>query len=178
MRVLRFGTVALTLAFSLLVSDARADNPKLVGLGAGIGLATPFGKVITAEGLQKLAPNFDWGFYVDIPLVYGFHLTPHADLYNINGKLTATDIGLSFKFIIEIPKFRPYLGLDVGDTNIVSSQQFNVGGLAGLAINLVANLDAFVEARYVEVIRDATVGGNVGTLHAFAGLLIRFGGPA
>jgi hypothetical protein len=145
-----------------------------VGLGVGVGVAAPFGKIITPSGIESLKPNFDWGFYVDIPLAYGFHLTPHAELYNVNQKLSATDLGLAFKFIIETPRVRPYFGIDVGDTNLDSAQQINVGGLVGLNIVLIANLDFFVEGRYIEIVRGAEVGGNVGTVHAFGGLLIRF----
>jgi hypothetical protein len=166
---------ALLLA-SLLCALARPAQAEAhgVGLGAGVGLAAPFGKVKTATGLQTLHPNFGWGFYVDIPLAYGFNLTPHAELYNVANNLTATDIGLAFKFIIETPAVRPYFGLEVGDTNLVSQQQLNVGGLAGANIKLIANLDAFVEARYIEVLREGSTGGNVGNLHVLAGLLFRF----
>jgi hypothetical protein len=155
---------------------ALADTPRLVGLGVGVGLAAPFGSLSTQEGRQELSKaNFDWGFYVDIPLAYGFHLTPHAELYNVNSKLTATDLGLAFKFIIEIPRFRPYVGIDVGDTSLSPGQQPNVGALAGVDINLVANFDAFVEARYSEVLRQTLVGGNLANVQAFAGFLIRIG---
>lgn len=169
-----FPAVLLALLLAAPAAFAQQQSARGVGLGAGVGLAAPFGKVKTADGLKTLSPNFEWGFYVDIPLAYGFHLTPHAELYNVSDKLTATDIGLAFKFIIETPGVRPYFGVQVGDTNLISAQQLNVGGMLGAYIKLVANLEAFVELRYTQVLRDTTVGGDVRTVHALAGGLLRF----
>jgi hypothetical protein len=64
--------------------------------------------------------------------------------------------------------------LTVGDTNLTSGQQLNVGGLAGATINLIANIDAFAEARYIIAVRDPEQGGNIKTFDAFAGGLFRF----
>ncbi len=178
MRRIGLGTTALcTLTIVLLVSSpARAAGDTYlrgVSLGVGVGLAAPSGQLAAGDP-TKLKPNFGWGFYVNIPIISSLHLMPHAELYKVADKVTATDIGLALKFIVDTPILKPYVGASIGDTNLVSAQQLNVGFLGGLAYNLVANLDAFAEARYVVVVRDTSEGGNLKTIHALVGLLLRF----
>src|SRR6185437_871181 len=94
-------------------ADARG-----VSLGVGIGAAVPSGQVFDNGSLKSLSPNFGWGFYVNIPLISTFQLMPHAELYKVGPNITATDIGLAFKFVVQTPVVKPYFGLSVGDTNI------------------------------------------------------------
>jgi hypothetical protein len=166
-----FAFVALICASSAI---AQAD-PGSVGLGVGIGAALPSGTGPSnlAGGIRSA--NFGWGFYVNIPLISTFHITPHAEIYDVNSKVTAADMGLEFKFVVPTPFIRPYVGVDIGDTTLAGSQHINAGGVVGATIHLVANLDAFLEGRYsVMIVLNSETGGNIYTAHVLAGILFRF----
>ena len=45
--------------------------------------------------------SFAYGFYVDIPLISTFHITPSSELYKFADQ-NATDFDLAFKFIIPL----------------------------------------------------------------------------
>lgn len=166
--------LAAPLALALLLSAAPARG-EAVGLGIGIGAAIPIDDVTKINNVDTpLEANFGWGFFVDIPLIMSFHLTPSAMVYRINDNQVAADMGLAFKFIVTLPFVRPYAGLNVGTTVFGADQEFTVGGIGGLGINLVANLDAFVQGQYGVMVRDVEQGGNVKFAHATVGALIRF----
>ena len=88
--------VFLILAALACTPLAAAENP--VGLGISLGTAL-------AEGSTPNIPNsggstsFNWGFYVDMPLLDTFHITPSSELYRLQDQ-NATDIDLAFKFIV------------------------------------------------------------------------------
>lgn len=168
---LRRACLLLALAGASLLASAPAlaqSSSGSVGLGVAAGLAFPGGGTpgIASDG----QPSFDWGFYVNIPLISTFHLTPSAELYRF-GDQNATDICLAFKFMIPLSRFDLYLGVTPGLTATGAVTAGNVGLLAGGAFWLAGNLDLFVQARYQWVFEG---GGSLGVLHLNAGVLFVF----
>ncbi len=162
--------VAVVLALSSLACvplAAQSENP--VGLGLSLGTAV-------ASGSTPAIPNpggsvsFNWGFYVNIPLMYTFHLTPSSELYRIQDQ-NATDIDLAFKFIVPLNTFALYAGFVPGLTAISTVLDPHVGVLVGATFPLVSNLDVFVQAKY-NVIFDSSQ--NLPVAHLNAGILFKF----
>ena len=169
-----FSAVALAGALVAHPAQARAEA---VGLGVMAGGVFPVADNKTLDAALKA--SFGYGFFVDIPLLASFHLTPSALVYRVNDTLTAADMGLSFKFIVTTPFIRPYIGLNAGTTVFGAGTDFSVGGIGGAYFNVIANLDAFVQGGYSVIVRDAESptnrgGGNVKVGSAAAGILIRF----
>lgn len=150
-------------------SAAPAHAARPVGLGAALGVALPERGDITID------PAFAWGFYTDIPLLSTFTITPSTVLYRVDPQTgagaAATDVSLTFKFVVPIGPLEPFVGLTGG---VTSSETLDphVGGLLGVSLNLVANLDVFGQVAYRLTVAD---GSNIGTWHIFAGPLFRFG---
>jgi hypothetical protein len=164
MRVL---TAIATLSL-ITASSAPALAARPVGLGVAAGIAIP------TKGELSIDPAFAWGFYTDIPLISSFHVTPSTTIYRIDPSTGAgtsvTDISLNFKFMVPLGPLEVFAGLTGGVTSAQDLQP-HVGGLIGGALNLISNLDVFLQGNYRLAIAD---GGNVGTWHIFAGPLIRF----
>lgn len=166
MRTLLY-SAALTALVLSAATPAHAARP--IGLGAALGVAVP------SRGELSLDPAFAWGFYTDIPLLDTFAITPSTVLYRVDPEsgqgAAATDVSLTFKFMIPIGPVEPYAGLTAG---VTSSDTLNphVGGVLGLSINLISNLDVFAQANYRLTIAE---GANIGTWHVFVGPLFRFG---
>lgn len=164
---MRMPILALLLTAAAWTTPAEAARP--VGLGAALGVAIP------DQGELVLDPAFAWGFYTDIPLLSTFTITPSTILYRVDPQsgqgASATDVSLSFKFVVPVGPLEPFVGLTAG---VTSSATLNphVGGLLGASINLVSNLDVFAQVAYRLTIAD---GANVSTWHIFAGPLFRFG---
>jgi hypothetical protein len=155
--------VALT-ATSIFASEAQARRG--VGLGVGAGVAVP-----TAEMPFKLAPA--WGFYTDIPLLDTFHITPSALVYNLNpksgGEQSATDISINFKFVVPLARLDLFAGVTAGVTS-TNKLTPHMGGLLGLSMNLVSNVDGFINVNYKYVAQEQIVHD----IQIFAGPLFRF----
>jgi hypothetical protein len=161
--------VVFVLALSSVVCLSAEPSATSVGLGFSMGAAFPQGntaKIVPANG----QPSFDWGFYVNIPLVSTFHITPSTELYNFNSQ-NATDVDLAFKFIVPIGDFNIYAGVSPGLTTVIDVTAPHVGVLAGAGFRLVSNLDAFVQARYNVLFEG---GVNMGVFHLTAGILFAF----
>jgi hypothetical protein len=141
-----------------------------VGLGVGMGLAVP-----TAD--EPFKPAAAWGFYVDIPLNSSFHITPSTLVYRLDrkdGELAeaATDVAISFKFNVPLGRLAAFGGVTAG---ITSTDELapHVGALVGGSVNLISNLDLFVNVTYRYLIDD----GKLNAIHdvqVFAGPLFRF----
>src|SRR4051812_12951427 len=96
---MRFGLAAATAVLALaFTAPARADS-RTVGLGVAAGVAVPNGK-------PDFAASMNWGFFVDIPLLNTFHITPSTMLYKLRDSTgagsSATDVSLNFKFVIPL----------------------------------------------------------------------------
>ena len=165
---MRFGLAAAAVVWTL-AGAARADN-RTVGLGVAAGVAVPNGK-------PDFSASLNWGFYVDIPLLSTFHITPSTLLYKLRDSSgagsSATDVSLNFKFVIPLGPIGIFAGVTAGLTSTQSIDP-HAGVLAGLSIGLLPNLDVFAQANYKFIIRDDNAGGNVRDLQIYAGPLFHF----
>jgi hypothetical protein len=167
--------LSIAIFTTLAAAEARAGNSaKGVGLGVAGGLAYSPSKV---EG-ERVGSSFAWGFFVDIPLLDTFYISPAAMLYELdvgNGKLPVTDIDLNFKFIVPIGDLHVGAGVTAGVTAGVPNDDGNYAGHFGLlgylSYNLIANLDIFVLAQWKQLQRS---GGKVDDIHGYAGGMFRF----
>ena len=164
-------TAMVVLVWLLVLAPVRllADSSGTVGLGLSMGLALPFGSTANIPSTDAL-PSFNWGFYVDIPLISTFHITPSSELYRFQNT-NATDVDLAFKFIVPISTFEIYAGLEPGLTAIGQVLDAHVGLVGGATLRLVSNLDAFAQAKYT-VVFDGNE--NVRVFHINAGILFAF----
>jgi hypothetical protein len=162
--------VTVVFLVAALAMPAVAGSSDSVGLGVSLGVAFPEGQLDSDIVTDDWDAGFNWGFYVNIPLVYTFHLTPSAELYKI-GDQNATDISLAFKFIINVWRLDLFVGVVPGLTAVNDIIGANVGGLGGLSFNLFANLDLFIQAKYKVLFHGDR---NTRVLHANAGILFTF----
>jgi hypothetical protein len=152
-------------------APAFARSSDSVGLGISLGAAFPDGEVDRDKfAVRDWQASFNWGFYVNIPLISTFHITPSAELYKV-GDQHATDISLAFKFIVPVWRLDLYIGVVPGLTAVNDVYAPNVGGLAGLSFNLFANLDLFFQAKYKVLFHGDR---NTRVLHGNAGFLFTF----
>ena len=151
------------------MAQAQPDKHS-VGLGVSVGAAFPEGETSDKINVKNWDGSFNWGFYVNIPLIYTFHITPSAELYKFRED-NATDVSLAFKFIIPLPLLDIYLGFVPGLTTVGDFTGAHVGGIAGVAFNLIANLDLFVQGKYKVLFEGDH---NIRVLHANAGVLFHF----
>ncbi len=161
--------LAAVLVLCAALPAAAQVSGSAVGLGLSAGAAFPMG---TATGPLSNAglPSFNWGFYVNIPLIYTFHLTPSSELYNL-GPQNATDFDLAFKFIVPLSAFSLYAGFAPGLTAVSELLAAHVGALVGGTFKLISNLDVFVQGKYVLLFSG---GQNVPVLHVNSGILFSF----
>ena len=160
------------IALMILVSSsawAQGHDKSSVGLGVSFGAAFPQHKTDEVV-FDDWDASFGWGFYVNIPVVWTFHITPSAELYQFD-EVNATDINIAFKFLIPAWVLDIYFGSAPGVTTVGDKHLFNVGGIAGVSFNLFSNLDMFVEAKYKILIEGES---NIRVLHANAGVLWHF----
>lgn len=157
----------LLLAAALPLAGQSSSNP--VALGVSVGPTFPqsgSGETIVNDGKVSL----NWGFYVNIPLIYALELMPSAELYKL-GASQATDIDLAFKFLVPIGDLSLYAGFVPGLTAVSETLAPHVGALAGASYRLVSNLSGFVQGKY-DVLFDGS--SNVKVVHVNAGLLLAF----
>lgn len=166
-----------TISFMILVAMifivpfplAAQASDSSVGLGLSLGVAFPQGSTDRIPSTDWKT-SFNWGFFVNIPLIYTFHLTPSSELYKL-GNQNATDMALAFKFIVPLSRFNLYLGFVPGLTTVADVIAPHLGVLAGGSFNLISNLDLFVQAKYKFLFEGDQ---NIRALHANAGVLFNF----
>lgn len=166
----RVVTVTALVVSSLVASERAQAYAGGVGLGvaAGVNLAD-------AENLD-LDTSFSWGFFVDIPLLETFYITPAATLYQIGqgeARSAITDIDLNFKFIVPIGALSLGVGVTAGLTTGLGDYQPHYGLLGYLGFNLVSNLDLFANVQYKRL---TTSDGlpDYNNIHVFGGAMFRF----
>lgn len=160
----------LTLLAASIPGSAWAHSPaRGVGLGvaAGVNLAE-------AKDLD-LNTSFAWGFFVDIPLLATFHLTPAATVYELgDGDTTVshTDIDLNFKFIVPIQRLSLGAGVTTGITTGLDKYRGHFGGLGYAGFNVIANLDLFAMGQY-KYLATGDAAPDFNNVHVFGGLMFR-----
>jgi hypothetical protein len=156
--------------FLLCVSvGLSAQSEGAVGLGVFLGVAFPQGSSAAVPSTDWM-PSFNWGYYVNIPLIATFHLSPSSELYKL-GDANATDFSIAFKFIIPLSGLSLYMGFVPGLTSVSEALDIHVGALGGFSLNLVSNLDVFAQVKYVFIFEGNQ---NIRVLHANAGILFNF----
>ena len=174
--------VGAILALSLcLTRNAAAyyNNGREVGLGVAAGVAysptTTKPSIANVQNSIQAGQSFAWGFFVDIPLLETFYISPAAMLYEFNlgsGRVPITDVDLNFKFIVPISILRLGVGATFGLTAAGEKYGVHFGGLGYLAINIVSNLDVFAMVQYKKLVRDP--GPNLDDIHGFLGVMFHF----
>ena len=160
-------TTWLFLAIALpLAADAAAGS---VGLGLSVGAAVPQGSTASVPSTDGLF-SFNWGFYVNIPLVSTFHITPSSELYKFNTQ-NATDVDIAFKFIVPLGTFDVYAGVAPGLTAVADALLVHLGGIGGVSFPIVSNLSAFAQVKYTVLFEGAR---NMDVTHLNAGILFSF----
>jgi hypothetical protein len=161
-----FVMIAMLIAAAPIYSQSSGDS---VGLGISAGVTLPKGSTANIPSTDlKMALN--WGFYVNIPLIYTFHLTPSSELYKFENQ-NATDMSIAFKFIVPLNRFDLYAGFVPGLTTVGETTAFHVGVLAGGNFPLISNLDLFIQGKYKWLFEG---GENIRVLHANVGILFNF----
>jgi len=163
--------VAAVIAVVGLVAASPAANAQAdsIGLGIAAGVAFPAGSTPDISSTDWRG-SFNWGFYVNIPLIYTFHLTPTAELYKF-GDQNATDMAIAFKFIVPLSRFDLYAGAVPGLTAVGDVTAAHLGLLAGTSFQLVSNLDVFVQGKYKWLFQGQE---NLRVFHLNAGVLFNF----
>ena len=167
--VLVFSMVAAISAWSW---DARAGDPRGVGLGVAAGV-----NIAEADSID-LETSFSWGFFVDIPLLETFYITPSATVYQLrqanNQPIDSiTDIDLNFKFLVPLGRVQVGAGITAGITTGFGTYQPHVGALGYFGLKLAGNFDIFALLQYKRL----TTGDNIpdyNAFHIFAGPMFRF----
>ncbi len=165
-RIVLAALVAFTVTLAPLSAQTSGSS---VGLGLSLGAAIPTAAPLVVAGADS-SVSFNWGFYVNIPLIYTFHLTPSSELYRF-GTQNATDFDIAFKFIVPLSVFNIYAGFVPGLTTVSDVLAVHVGALAGGSFRLISNLEAFIQAKYVWLFMGAQ---NFGVFHLNAGILFTF----
>ena len=160
---------ALVVLFLLAAPPAVEAQSGSIGLGVALGAAFPAGSTPAIPSTDGRG-SFNWGFYVNIPLIYTFHLTPTAELYKLAGQ-NATDMAIAFKFIVPLSRLDLYAGLVPGLSAVGDVTAAHVGVLGGASFPLVSNLDLFVQGKYKWLFQGER---NIRVLHANAGILFNF----
>ncbi|MEO0606250.1 MAG: hypothetical protein AAF211_32775 [Myxococcota bacterium] len=165
--------LALMLA-SMLPDSALAHRPESRGRGVGLGVAAG---VNLAEAAELEIPNsFAWGFFVDIPLLETFYITPAATVYELgegDTRTSHTDIDLNFKFIVPIKRVSLGAGVTTGLTTGFDQYRGHFGGLAHLGINIVSNVDLFAMGQY-KYLATGNFDPDINNVHIFGGAMFRF----
>jgi len=150
---------------------------KQVGLGIMAGATFPF------ANSENYKITEAWGFYVDIPIISTFHISPATTLYRLDhksdgtiGNKGITDLSINFKFVIPLPSWKIFLAATMGISNgsfkggdVV---QMHVGGNLGFTVRLISNLDFMAMCQY-----KLLIDGDQGNLHLMqptAGLQFNF----
>jgi len=164
---------ALTVMF--LAAPRAQATPYGVGLGVAGGLTYVPTEIAKGNLTEASGTGYSWGFFVDIPLLDTFYISPAAILYEVDlgqGKHPATDIDLAFKFIVPIGGLKLGIGGLGGLTEEELNYDWHLRALGYFGLDLVANLEAFALLQYKKIFRD--VAPNLDDVHGFLGLMFRF----
>jgi hypothetical protein len=140
-----------------------------IGLGILLGVSFPQGSTSAIPSVDW-QPSFNWGFYVNIPIISTLNLMTSSELYRF-GNENATDFDLAIKLIVPLSDFSLYAGFAPGFTAVREALDIHIGLLGGGTMKLVSNLDIFAQVKYVFLFDGNE---NIRILHLNAGLLFNF----
>lgn len=169
-----FLTVAVASPGAVRAQAAAETEATAAGGGRGpIRLSAALGASFP-HGVSEWDPAFAWGFFVDLPLIAHFYVTPSAVLYQLDpkegGGTSAADVSMSFKFGLPIDVVELYAAITTGLTS-ADQVDLHFGGQAGASFRLLDNLDVFAQVDYRVILADI---GNVQDLKVFVGPSFRF----
>ncbi len=174
----RVSVAAVVLVAALAVPELSYANATGVGLGVAGGVAWSGSKIDVNQVKEEVGARPAWGFFVDIPLLSTFYISPAAMLYKFKNPaggndLSVTDVDLNFKFIIPIGDLHLGAGVTAGLSSGLQEGYAPHYGLLGYAsYNLVANLDGFVMVQYKKLTRESA--SSIDDVHGFVGAMFRF----
>jgi hypothetical protein len=167
MKILRTVFLASLMLALPLAGFADASG---VGLGFSVGGAVPTANLAGVPQPASGVLSFNYGFYVDIPLISTFHITPSSELYRFADQ-NATDFDIAFKFIVPLGSMDIFAGIVPGLTAVASTLDVHIGALVGASFSLVSNLSAFVQGKW-DLLFDSAQ--NVNVFHVTTGILFAF----
>ena len=164
-------------ALLFVIPNQAAAHARGVGLGVAVGGSYSPTDIADDPTKASRTPgsSLAWGFFVDIPLLETFYISPAAMLYELDlgtGKRPVTDTDLSFKFIIPLGDLAIGAGFTVGITNAEADYAGHYGGIASLALKLVPNFGVFAMMQYKKLLRDEKT--DIDNLHGFVGGMFYF----
>ena len=160
---------ALGLFICLSASTSFAHGRK-VGLGVAVG--GTYSPTELQQGEIGSSPSL--GFFVDIPLLETFYISPSTTLRRANlgkGEDPATDIDLNFKIIVPLGRLSVGAGV-LGGITAADSFYGHYGALGYISFNGLSNLEVFALAQFKQLMHDS--GKPVTDIHAYAGGMFRF----
>ncbi len=161
-------------AFVLASGRPAAAGAQGVGLGVAAGVDVYRASPEEGDSTDREA-GFAWGFFVDIPLLETFYITPATTLYDLDfgtGKVSVTDVDLNFKFIVPLGTARLGGGVTAGLTSGLDEDYYGHYGLLGyFSVNVAGNLEGFALLQYKRI---PFQGGSIENTHAFVGGMFVF----
>ncbi|MEE8409372.1 MAG: hypothetical protein V3T05_07190 [Myxococcota bacterium] len=170
-------TGLLVAALLVPAGDAHAHpRPDAKGVGLGVAVGFDYQRGVGIDGSVDVGTNqsFAWGFFVDIPLLETFYITPAAMLYEIDlgdGKQAVTDVDINFKFIVPLGRARVGAGFIAGLTTGLGDYLGHYGGLGFFSFKLVSNLDAFAMVQFKRLAHGSV---NYDNIHGYLGAMFIF----
>ena len=156
-------TIAILLSIGLPSHRAEARSP---GLALFSGFVIPDSR--TSSNDDEGSHNF--GFFVDLPLVSTFYISPGAELYKV-GRSNYTDLVISFKFMVPLRGIKLFGALVPGITNAGSDRYGHLGLAAGIEVKIVSNIAFFGQFKYKETLSS---GNGLRAFHFNGGLIFHF----
>jgi len=156
--------------FVLTTSATAFGHANKVGLGVALGGTYSPTELEQAE----IGSSFGLGFFVDIPLLETFYISPSTTLRRANlgkGEDPATDIDINFKFIVPMGKLSLGAGV-LGGITAADTFYGHYGALGYLSFQALSNLEIFLLTQYKQMMHDS--GQPVNDIHAYAGTMFRF----
>jgi len=166
----RISPTIVIASLMMLYSSSALAHPRNVGLGVALGGAYSPTEIQEVQ----IGSSFGLAFFVDIPLLETFYISPSTTLRTANlgeGKDPATDIDLNFKFIVPLGKLSVGAGV-LGGITAADSFYGHYGALGHLSFNPVSNLEVFVLGQFKQLMHET--GKPVNDLHLYAGTMFRF----
>ena len=165
-----------TLFLATLVAAAIAVPLTASADAGGVGLGVAAGADISKSHNIDTNAQFSWSFFVDIPLMPTFYITPQTAIYELKlgpgiDKKALTDVDLNFKFLVPLGFATLGAGLTAGLTTGLGDYLGHYGALAYFSLNLVANLDAFAMVQYKRL---QYGGQNIDNIHGYLGGMWKF----